>query len=176
MTTAQTLVLALALSMDAFAVSVCRGSRQRSSLVTASTFGAFQAVMPVLGWMAGSFLREILHRAAPWAAFLILAAVGIRMVWNTFRPGRDACSTTGDGWLPLLAFATSLDAFAAGISLSLLGYPVLMPAAIIGGVTFGVCLAGSRLGAVAGRKLGRGLEFAGGILLIFLGLRALLQG
>lgn len=168
------ILLALALSADAFAVSVCRARGRRSALFMASAFGFFQAVMPVAGWTAGTALRAALSRFAPWAAFLILAFVGARMVWNSFRAGGEPSCGTNGGQVVFLALATSLDAFAAGISLSLVGSGIWLPAAVIGTVTFLVCLAGAGIGAAAGRRLGVRMEMAAGLVIIALGVRALL--
>lgn len=170
----QLLLLSLALSADAFAVSMCRAKGRRSALVLASAFGFFQAVMPVIGWHAGSALRSVLSRVAPWAAFLILFLVGGRMVWNAVRDRKNkTCETTGKALILSLAFATSLDAFAAGISISLIGSGIWLPAAVIGSVTFLVCLAGAGIGCVAGTKLGWHLEAAAGLVIMALGVKAL---
>lgn len=173
--TPQLLLLSLALSADAFAVSVCRGALRKSALATAGAFGFFQAAMPVLGWYAGSALRGIPERLAPWAAFLILAGVGVRMIGNSLKAKTEKCPQ-GGATLMALAFATSLDAFAAGVSLSILNTPVLFPALVIGGVTMTVCLLGSRFGVAAGARLGNRLELGAGIVILALGVRALLQG
>lgn len=169
----QLLLLALALSADAFAVSVCKAKGRRSALVLASSFGFFQAVMPVAGWMGGELLRGVLSRIAPWAAFLILTVVGARMIWTSCRDsGKETCGT-GKGMVLSLAFATSLDAFAAGISLSLVGSGIWLPAVVIGLVTFTVCLLGAGVGAMAGKRLGSRLETVAGLVIIALGVKAL---
>jgi putative Mn2+ efflux pump MntP len=173
MSRVQLLLLALALSADAFAVSVCRARGIRSALTMAAAFGFFQAVMPVGGWFGGSLIRNVLAEAAPWAAFAILTAVGGRMFWQALKNRGNVSCETGRGMLLSLAFATSLDAFAAGVSLSLVGTPVWLPAAIIGAVTFGVCLVGAGIGTAAGRRLGSLLETGAGLVIIALGVKAL---
>lgn len=167
-------LLSLALSADAFAVSMCRARGRRSAFSMAITFGLFQAFMPVGGWMAGSALRSALSRFAPWAAFLILVIVGARMVWNSFRVRDGSPCSTGRGQVITLAFATSLDAFAAGVSLSLVGSGIWLPAAVIGMVTFLVCLLGAGIGVAAGTRLGGRMEMAAGLVMIALGIKALL--
>jgi putative Mn2+ efflux pump MntP len=173
MNTPQLLLLSLALSADAFVVSLCRGLRGKSAIATASAFGFFQAGMPVAGWIAGSAFRGVLDRAASWVAFGILTTVGARMIWKTLTDGKNGSCPTGDGFLLALAFATSLDAFAAGISLSLIRTSIWVPALVIGVVTFAVCLAGSGIGVAAGIKLGNRLELAAGVVMIALGVKAL---
>jgi len=170
----QLLLLSLALSADAFAVSVCRAKGRRSALILASAFGFFQAVMPVVGWHAGSVLRSVLTRVAPFAAFLILLLVGGRMLWNAVRDRKSrTCQTTGNALVLSLAFATSLDAFAAGISISLIGSGIWLPAIIIGSVTFAVCLLGAGIGYIAGARMGWQLEAAAGLVIMALGVRSL---
>ncbi len=167
------MLLALALSADAFAVSVCRARGLRSALVMAGLFGFFQGVMPLGGWFGGSLLRGVLAEAAPWAAFGILCAVGGRMLWQALKNrGKGACKT-GGAMLLSLAFATSLDAFAAGVSLSLTGGSAWLPAVTIGTVTFGVCLIGAGIGTAAGKRFGPGLEIVAGLVIIALGVKAL---
>lgn len=170
----QLLLLSLALSADAFAVSVCRARGLRSAFILATAFGFFQAVMPVAGWHAGALLRSVLCRVAPLAAFLILLLVGGRMLWNALRDrNTKTCEGTGRVLLLSLAFATSLDAFAAGISISLIGSGIWLPAAIIGTVTFAVCMAGAGIGSMAGARLGWHLEAAAGVVIMALGVKAL---
>jgi len=170
----QLLLLSLALSADAFAVSVCRAKGRRSALVLASAFGFFQAAMPVIGWYAGSALRSVLSRVAPIAAFLILFLVGGRMLWNAVRVRKSkTCVTTGRTVILSLAFATSLDAFAAGVSISLIGSGIWLPAAVIGSVTFAVCIAGAGIGCMAGARLGWHLEAVAGLVIMALGVKAL---
>ncbi|MFO7626770.1 MAG: manganese efflux pump MntP family protein [Candidatus Fermentibacteraceae bacterium] len=170
----QLLLLSLALSADAFAVSVCRAKGRRSAFVLASAFGFFQAVMPVMGWHAGSALRTVLSRVAPLAAFLILFLVGGRMLWNAVRDRKNkTCETTDKALVLSLAFATSLDAFAAGISISLIGSGIWLPAAVIGSVTFAVCLVGAGIGSMAGARLGWHLEAVAGLVIMALGVKAL---
>lgn len=170
----QLLLLSLALSADAFAVSMCRAKGRKSAIILASAFGFFQAAMPVIGWHAGAILRSVLSRVAPWAAFLILFAVGGRMLWNAVRDRkRNACESTGKAIVLSLAFATSLDAFAAGISISLIGSGIWLPAVVIGSVTFAVCLVGAGIGSMAGARLGWHLEAAAGLIIMALGVKAL---
>lgn len=169
----QLLLLALALSADAFAVSVCRARGIRSALTMAGAFGFFQMVMPVGGWFGGSFLRSFLAEAAPWGAFGILTAVGGRMFWQALRNRGNGPCETGGTMVLSLAFATSLDAFAAGVSLSLVGNAIWLPAAIIGVVTFWVCLLGASIGTAAGKRLGSVLETGAGLVIIALGVKAL---
>lgn len=173
--------IALGLSMDAFAVSVAAGVaikelRLAHALRVALFFGSFQALMPVAGWLAGGVLKGLLANTAHWAAFIILAAIGIKMIAESTRLERIERDYLSIKVMLLLSVATSLDALAVGVSLSLLGVPVITPAAVIGLVTFALSYAGVMVGEKLGHFFERKMEAAGGVILILIGIKILVEG
>ncbi|HNQ79323.1 MAG TPA: manganese efflux pump MntP family protein [Acidobacteriota bacterium] len=178
----QVVLIAVALSMDAFAVSISSGivigkMRVRHALLIASFFGVFQAVMPFLGWEAGRGLRRILMNYDHWAAFILLLAVGVKMIWDSLK--KDADEKPFDPLniyvLFILAIATSIDALAVGIALSFAGVNIVLPVIIIGCVTFAMSFAGTYVGSIFGHMLESKVEMAAGILLIGIGVKILVQ-
>jgi putative Mn2+ efflux pump MntP len=179
MTFVEILVIALGLSMDALAVSVCATAGgcacgHAAALRLACTFGIFQALMPLLGWLLGAQVAAWFTALDHWIAFGLLAFVGIRMIRSGCRP---ACAIRGDPsrglTLLMLGVATSIDAFAVGISFAMLGVEILTPILIIGLVTGALSFTGASLGRRLGRTAGPRLELAGGILLLLIGARIL---
>lgn len=176
------LIPALGLSMDAFAVSVCKGlasrvSPLRGSLICGFWFGIFQAIMPIGGFFLGSVFAQAIEAYDHWAAFLLLALIGINMLREAF--GADDDPPDGDlsfRSMALLAVATSIDALAVGISLAMAGnVRIAAAAAAIGCVTFLLSAAGFRVGLAFGSRFEKKAEAAGGILLILTGARILLE-
>jgi len=174
--------LAAALAMDAFAVAVATGLYLRTvsgrqTFRLAFHFGLFQALMPVLGWVAGRTVADLLARWDHWVAFGLLLAIGGRMIWESRRG--DEREGRGDPTrgvsLVVLSLATSMDALAVGLSLSLLDVEILWPAAVIGAVCAALTWAGLHLGRLAGgaARLGRWAERAGGIVLLAIGVHIL---
>lgn len=176
------LAIAVGLAMDAFAVSLGAGAANRAigtraAFRLAFHFGLFQFLMPVAGYLLGAGIVGYLGGVDHWIAFALLAFVGVRMV----KSGVDHHAETwkGDpsrGWtLVMLAVATSLDALAVGLSLAMLGTAIWYPAAVIGVITAGLSIAGVRLGARLGSVFGKRMEVAGGLLLILIGARIVLE-
>ncbi|HPJ72932.1 MAG TPA: manganese efflux pump MntP family protein [bacterium] len=154
----------------------CR--RVPAAFKTGLFFGGFQALMPVLGWLAAWRFRGALDAVDHWVAFALLAAIGGKMIWESRRlaePRRPAC-VEDTRVLFLLGVATSLDALAVGISFSFLGVAVLTPAAVIGLVAFALSFAGILLGSRLGHFCENRLEAAGGAVLILIGLKVLYSG
>jgi len=176
-----TLVIAVGLSMDAFAVAVAIGAALKTpgikdALITGLFFGFFQFIMPVIGWTCGSYLSGILAAFDHWAAFLMLAFVGIKMLKESFETENKPVTHPKNFKIMLmLSIATSIDALAVGLSFSFLHTAILAPALLIGAVTFAFSAAGTYAGACCG-KLGRNkAEFAGGVILIAIGVKILLE-
>ncbi|TVV73793.1 manganese efflux pump MntP family protein [Sphingomonas solaris] len=174
------LLLALALAMDAFAVSVAQGAAVRpglgASLRIALAFGAAQAVMPLLGWGLGIAFAGVIDAVDHWVAFVLLGAIGAKMIHEALADddGEPTVALSG-GALMLAALATSIDAAAAGVTLPTLGVPVGLAVTVIGVVTAALCLLGALAGARIGARIGRTAEIAGGVVLIGLGCRILAQ-
>jgi putative Mn2+ efflux pump MntP len=188
----QTLLIALGLSMDAFAVSVSSGIctdqlKPRHILRGSFFFGMFQFAMPILGWLLGMNFRAVIQNFDHWIAFILLAFIGGKMVKESFEAEPVACEDNGESerisktdvrdtrTLLTLSVATSIDALAVGLSYSLLGKPILSPAAVIGAITFTVCLLGFEFGKRIGYLIEKRAELAGGIILIAIGIKILLE-
>ena len=181
------LLIALGLSMDAFAVSisaamVIRSLRVRHIIRASFSFGAFQFLMPVLGWLVGQSFEEIIRDYDHWLAFGLLALIASRMIWGAFHSeGSDNSSVDITRRSPLLALsvATSIDALAVGLSLAFLGTRIIYPSLIIGVVTFLICMLGFYIGKRASRlletRLERGMEMIGGLNLLAIGVRILVS-
>lgn len=173
--------LALALAMDAFAVSVgvslyLGGADWRQSLRMSLHFGFFQGAMAVLGWLAGREILVYIQAFDHWAAFILLSVIGGKMIFEAIspRPSRYRTKDPSRGYsLYVLSVATSIDALAAGMSIAVLGEPVFIPALIIGGTAFVLSLAAARTGPVLGRLTGKSAEIAGGVVLILIGIKIL---
>ena len=177
-----TLVIAVGLGMDAFAVSVASGVAMkqiglRQTLTIAASFALFQALMPVLGWAAGLSFRSYIAAYDHWIAFGLLAGIGFKMIYEARRLEDDKPSEpvmTG-GRLLLLSIATSIDALAVGLSFAVLNIVIFTPALIIGFVTGGMSHAGIILGRKVGHLFEGKIEIIGGIILILIGLKILLE-
>ncbi len=177
------MLVAVGLSMDAFAVSICKGlalpkARMRDALVVGLYFGVFQAVMPLIGYFAGLSFASFIEAYDHWIAFALLAFIGGKMV----KESREASCPTDSGaispakMLPL-ALATSIDALAVGVSLAFLPETLgIGPSvALIGCITLTISMIGVRIGKLVGGKLQKGAEMAGGIVLILIGLKILIE-
>ena len=177
------LAIAVALAMDAFAVAVVVGLTVRPltgrHLFRLSFhFGLFQALMPLVGWTAGRAVQQRMAHVDHWVAFGLLAFVGGRMVLAALRSAEER-STNGDptrGWqLVVLATATSIDALAVGLSLAMLGWPIAAPAVVIGLVAGTLTLAGMQLGQYVGAAWGRRVELVGGLVLVAIGVKIVVE-
>jgi putative Mn2+ efflux pump MntP len=178
------LLIAVGLAMDAFAVSLGAGAcgrlaRLRPALRLSFHLGLFQALMPVLGWYAGTLVAGVVNRYAPWVAFALLSWVGGRMVyWGLVD--RDQAEQKGTDpsrglTMVMVCIATSIDAFAIGISLAMLKVAVWFPSAVIGVVTAAMCMVGIAIGSRLGTTFGKRMEVLGGLILIGIGLRIVLS-
>ena len=174
-------ILAAGLAMDAFAVSICKGLAMKKATmgkaaVAGLWFGGFQALMPVLGFLLGTQFRRQITAVDHWIAFVLLAAIGANMI-------KEACSDEeeiDDGSLNfkemfMLAVATSIDALAVGITFAFLKVNIITAASIIGIITFVIAAAGVKIGNIFGTRYKSGAELAGGVILILLGARILLE-
>ncbi|MCE1157784.1 MAG: manganese efflux pump MntP family protein [Spirochaetia bacterium] len=183
-------LMGLALSMDALAVSIsasiCTDSIPRAvSLRAAAFFGFFQFAMPLTGWLLGSTFRQLIQGYDHWIAFGLLAFVGGKMLWEGIRvripaycPDPDEIKDHGImkiHSLLLLALATSIDALAVGLSLCMIGSPILWPSVIIGVTTYVVCLLGIQFGKNLKRLFGDWADIVGGIVLIGIGTKILIE-
>ena len=181
------LLLGVGLSMDAFAVSVCKGLAMKRSSVKAGLtcgiwFGGFQALMPLIGFFLGSMFAEAIQSVDHWVAFGLLVLIGVNMLREAFSPEEDGgCSECADADLSVksmfvMAVATSIDALAVGISLAMAGDVAIFAAVgIIGVCTFILSAIGVRVGSVFGSRFEQKAQIAGGVILVILGVKILLE-
>jgi len=176
------LLIAVGLAMDALAVSITGGLNGNPlknffAVKVAAFFGFFQGFMPVIGWLAGLGFRNIISSVDHWVAFGLLVFIGGRMIAESFRKeaGASLKGQFNNYTLFLLAIATSIDALAVGLSFSFLEAPILVPAVIIGVVTFAISFAGVFIGDRFGYLFKSKAELLGGIILIGIGCKILIQ-
>jgi len=176
-----TVLIALSLAMDAFSVSVTHGLGNKyfkptNALKLGISFGLFQAIMPVFGWLAGVSIMDLISGFDHWIALGLLCFIGGRMIYESTKKGAEKLiNSLTIGTLLMLSIATSIDALAVGMSLSFLNVPIVTPAIIIGVVTFSLSFVGVYLGNHFGHFLGKKVEVLGGVILIAIGLRILLE-
>ncbi len=182
-------LLALGLSFDSFAVSVSSGLmlpaiRFYKACIIAFSLAFFQAVMPLLGWFAGVTIRDYLVNFDHWIAFGLLSALGIKMIYESLKPEerRNGFNPLDPVVLLTMSLATSIDALIVGVSFAFIETPdtplwlaILLPVIIIGGITFLMSMLGILFGKKAGSKLGKRMEMLGGIILIGIGFKILLE-
>lgn len=174
-------ILAVGLSMDAFAVSVCKGLAMpkislKKAVIVGIWFGGFQALMPALGYLLGSQFKDSITAVDHWIAFILLGIIGGNMI-------REACSGECEKendsldikTMFLLAVATSIDALAVGITFAFLKVNIVAAVSFIGATTFIISAAGVKIGNIFGTKYKAKAELAGGVILILLGLKILLE-
>ncbi|MCC6147632.1 MAG: manganese efflux pump [Anaerolineaceae bacterium] len=174
-------LIAIGLAMDAFAVSMGVGttehsSKRRARIRLAFHFGVFQMGMAILGWAAGSTISGSLQRFDHWIAFCLLAYVGVMMIRSGSNSnGSSYCTDPCSGRLMMvLCVATSIDALAVGLSMAMINAPIVAPSITIGVITFALSLLGLSAGSRLGQKFGKRMEVFGGLLLNGIGLQILL--
>ena len=180
-------LIGLSLSMDAFAVTVANGLSMkgfglRHALTMAVCFGVFQFLMPLIGSFLASTVSVYISFIGPYISFVILAFIGARMIWGEIKgPGRDDAAAGGvirldAKRLVVLAVATSIDALAAGVSFAFMDIALLPASIIIGAITFIVCLTGGLFGSRISWLTGKKAELFGGVILIAIGIKILIEG
>ncbi|MHB1294699.1 MAG: manganese efflux pump MntP [Anaerolineae bacterium] len=177
------LLLAIGLAMDCFTVSLCAGMvvrplRLREAVRIPTFFGGFQALMPVLGWLAGLSLRDYISAYDHWVAFGLLAIVGGKMIVESIKNGRTCSLDVDPSRLPVLltlAVATSIDALAVGLSFSLLHVSIVAPVLVIGLVSMVLSGGGLFLGRRFGDLLGGRVQIVGGLVLLAIGARIVIS-
>lgn len=177
------IIIAIALSLDAFAVSITSGVtiknlKIRNAFKIAAFFGGFQALMPLMGYLAGRTVNSYIQNYDHWIAFGLLTFIGGKMIYEGFKI--EECELDKDCLnsvtLLILAIATSIDALAVGVVFSSLAGAIIMPAAIIGVITFVVCFAGVYIGDKIGSFFEKKMEIVGGAVLIIIGIKLLVEG
>lgn len=181
MTILEIILVALALSMDAFAVSICKGLSMKkykfkNSLVIGLYFGLFQALMPILGYFLASSFKSIVERFDHWIAFILLFLIGLNMIKESFSQNVIEKSDKLDfKSMFILSLATSIDALAVGISFAFLKTNIMISSLVIGIITFILSIIGVIIGNRFGNKFQNEAELIGGIILIIIGLKILLE-
>lgn len=179
---AEILILAVGVSMDAFAVSICKGLsvckvRPRHASLAAAWFGGFQALMPLIGYFAGVAFADIVSSVDHWIAFVLLGIIGGKMVKESFE--KDVCCCTDPDFsfrtMLAMAVATSIDALAVGVSLAFLKANIWSAVLIIGLTTGAFSAAGIYIGNIFGNRYKSKAEFAGGLILILIGAKILCE-
>jgi len=180
------MLLAVGVSMDAFAVSICKGLAMKKATLKAGLtcgiwFGGFQALMPLIGFFLGTLFAEAIEAVDHWVAFVLLGLIGFNMLKEAFSKEECGCCENRDADLSvktmfIMAVATSIDALAVGISLAMAGnVNIILAVLLIGACTCGFCTAGVKIGNVFGSKFEDKAQMAGGIILILLGTKILLE-
>jgi putative Mn2+ efflux pump MntP len=198
------LIIAVALAMDAFAVSICKGlatkqSYLKTGLVCGVWFGAFQALMPFLGWLLGSAVAQYVEQIKGYVVFILLGFLGVKMIMEAVKEAKEGSTSCGcsdtktsetlapapheqgnDSSLApfvmfTMAIATSIDALATGLTFAATGANIWIAISLIGIVTFACCFVGSIVGAKIGSKCQTQAEIAGGIILIAIGVKFLIE-
>ena len=175
------LVLALGLSMDAFAVSICKGLsvpklQAKHCLICGVYFGGFQALMPLIGWALGIRFQSLITNIDHWIAFVLLAVIGANMIKESFSK-EEECPDASFGFKTMLtlAVATSIDALAVGVTFAFLDVSIVPAVLLIGATTFVCSAVGVKIGNVFGNRFQSKAEFLGGLVLIAIGLKILIE-
>ena len=174
-------ILAVGLSMDAFAVSICKGLslgkiKAKHMCIAGAWFGGFQALMPLIGYFLGSFFAEAITKYDPWIAFVLLVLIGGNMIKEAFGKEEELNNAMDVKTMFLLAVATSIDALAVGVTFAFLQVQIVPAIIFIGVVTFVFSAVGIKIGSIFGTKYKSKAEFIGGVILILIGLKILLEG
>lgn len=177
-------LLAVGLSMDAFAVSICKGLSLRDiklkhMMIAGVWFGGFQALMPTIGYILGSFFADLVSKWSHWIAFVLLAFIGGSMIKESFGKDEDVDPDMCVKVMFLLAVATSIDALAVGVSFAFLKLStlyIILAVLFIGCITFVFSAVGVKIGSIFGTKYKSKAELAGGIILILIGIKVVLDG
>lgn len=174
-------VLAVGLSMDAFAVSICKGLslgkiEKKHMCIAGAWFGGFQALMPLIGYFLGSFFADLITQYAHWIAFVLLLFIGGKMVKEAFGKEEEIDCSMTPGSMFMLAIATSIDALAVGVTFAFLKVAIVPAVAFIGIVTFIFSAVGVKIGSLFGMKYKSKAEICGGTILVLIGVKILLDG
>ena len=183
------MLLAVGVSMDAFAVSICKGlamkkATLKAGLTCGAWFGGFQALMPLIGFFLGTLFAEAIEAVDHWVAFILLGIIGINMLKEALEKQEECCCCCADEHnadlgiktMFVMAVATSIDALAVGISLAMAGdVNIWLSVALIGLTTFSFSAAGVKIGSIFGAAFEKKAQLAGGLILILIGVKILLE-
>ena len=177
-------VLAVGLSMDAFAVAICTGltmsrATVKKALIVGMYFGIFQAGMPVIGYCVANLFAAKITAYDHWIAFALLGVLGGKMIWESFKKeeccGEQQEASLGPKKMLPLAIATSIDALAVGVSFAFLHVRIVPAVSLIGATTLAISMAGVKIGNAFGQRFKSTAELAGGVILVLIGVKILLE-
>lgn len=175
------LLIGIGLAMDAFAVSICKGlsikkMSWKKAIIVGTYFGVFQALMPVIGYLLGATFKDVVTKVDHWIAFGLLTIIGFNMLKEAFGQSEEHQNDSVDfRTMSILAIATSIDALAVGITFAFLKVNMVLATIMIGIVTFAICIIGVKIGNKFGDKYERKAEVVGGLILILMGIKILLE-
>lgn len=178
---AELFLLAVGLAMDAFAVSICKGLAMKkvtvkNAVIVGAWFGGFQALMPLIGWLLGIRFKSYITAVDHWIAFVLLSIIGANMIKEAFDKKQEKENASlSFKVMFMLAVATSIDALAVGVTFAFLSVNIWWAVALIGCITFILSIVGVKAGGVFGMKYKAKAELAGGIILILMGVKILLE-
>lgn len=180
MTLWELLIIAIGLSMDAFAVSICKGLSMKkmnwkNAIIAGFYFGFFQAGMPLIGYFLGIQFKGMIQEIDHWIAFILLSLIGINMIKESLSKSEEVCALFNARTMLVLALATSIDALAVGVTFAFLSVAIVPAVSLIGTITFTLSVLGIKIGNVFGSRYKSKSELAGGMILIIMGIRILLQ-
>ncbi len=173
--------IAVGLSMDAFAVSICKGlaagrAKIKHMLICGAYFGAFQAVMPLIGYFLGAQFSRYIEAYDHWVAFALLVLIGGNMIREALSKEEEKADAAFNfKSMVVLAIATSVDALAVGVSFACLSVDIIPAVLFIGVITFVISAAGVKIGSIFGAKFRAKAELAGGVILVLIGVKILLE-
>lgn len=175
----QIFLISVVLALDSFSVSIALGIKSRTHTIREATlisffFGAFQGAMPILGWILGNFLKNSFQSLSAPIAFILLSAIGSKMIYEGVRGDKNIEKKITIGILIVLSIATSIDALIVGTTLSLSSFPFVLSVVLIGLTTFIMCIIGYFAGNQLGIFMREKIEIVGGVALILLGLKFLI--
>ena len=174
-------IIAVGLSMDAFAVSICKGLSMcrmswKNAAIVGLYFGGFQAIMPAFGYLLGSQFKDAIVNIDHWIAFILLSIIGINMIREALNDEEESCDASLDFVnMLILAIATSIDALAVGVTFAFLQVSIVPAVSFIGVTTFALSVAGVKAGNVFGCRYKAKAEFAGGLILVLMGIKILAE-
>lgn len=173
-------LIAVGLAMDAFAVSVCKGLSMskmewKKAVIIGLYFGGFQALMPLIGYVLGVGFEDKIKSLDHWIAFILLVFIGMNMIKEAFETKEESNDKIDFKTMIILAIATSIDALAVGVTFAFLNVNIMLAISLIGIITFIISMIGVKIGNVFGDKYETKAELAGGFILIFLGVKILLE-
>lgn len=180
MGTFEIILIGLGLAMDAFAVSVCKGLSMKkmnwkNAVIIAAYFGVFQAIMPIIGYFLGTTFSSLVENVDHWIAFILLVIIGGNMIKDSFDEEQKSNEQVDLKTMLILSLATSIDALAVGITFAFFETNIILAVSIIGIITFILSLIGVKIGNRFGNKFQSKAEFTGGIILIIIGIKILLE-